>query len=162
MRKKGIWVFSILAGLASGPALPAGAAEPAKAVTAVNAVNATEQGIAIRGYDSVAYFTDGKPMPGLPEHTVEWRGARWQFASAEHRDLFAGEPERYAPQFGGYCAWAAANDYVYVADPDVWYVHEGKLYLNYNLAVQQKWSADRPGNIRRAEANWPHLVPGNS
>ncbi len=139
-------------------AVAAFALAPPLAAEAAKPVYTTRAGVAIRGYDPVAYFTDGKPLPGLAEHAHEWKGARWLFASAEHRHLFAQQPEKYAPQFGGYCAWAAANDYVYEADPKVWYVHDGRLYLNYNRKAQEKWEADRPGNIQRGEANWPHLV----
>lgn len=115
------------------------------------------KGLAIRGYDPVAYFTDAAARQGAAEFAFEWSGATWHFTSAEHRDLFAAQPTKYAPQFGGHCAWAVSNDYLYESDPTVWAIHEGKLYLNYNRDVQKKWSADRGAAIVRGEKNWPRL-----
>ena len=87
-----------------------------------------EDGVAILGYDTVAYFTDGRPMQGKPEFEYVWDGSRWWFATAEHRDLFAGDPERYAPRFGGYCTGGLSLGYKMVADPENWYIVDGKLY----------------------------------
>lgn len=115
-------------------------------------------GVALDGYDPVAYFTDGKPTPGSKEHTVEWNGATWRFATAANRDAFAAEPAKYAPQYGGYCAYAVANGYTADIDPQAWSVVEGKLYLNYDKKVQATWEADRDAMIRNADANWPKLV----
>jgi len=115
-------------------------------------------GVAIEGYDPVAYFTDGKPVEGKKEHSFEWMDATWRFASAEHRDLFAADPEKYAPQYGGYCAWAVANGYTASIDPDAWKIWDGKLYLNYDKDVQQKWAQDIPGNVAKGDANWPGIV----
>jgi len=115
-------------------------------------------GVAIEGYDPVAYFTDGKPVEGEKKHSFEWRGATWRFASAEHRDAFAAEPEKYAPVYGGYCAYAVANDSLAGIDPEAWTIHDGRLYLNYSLAIREKWLQDLPGYIAKADANWPGLV----
>ncbi len=115
-------------------------------------------GVAIEGTDPVAYFTEGRPVAGSKEHVFEWRGATWRFASAAHRDLFAADPEKYAPRYGGYCAWAVSQGYTAGIDPEAWTIHEGKLYLNYDLKVQARWSADIPGNIAKADANWPELA----
>lgn len=120
-------------------------------------VNTNWRGLAIKGYDPVAYFTDGKPVEGSSNFTHEWEGAKWRFASAEHRDAFAKEPARYAPQFGGFCAWAVSQGYTADIDPEAWKVIDGKLYLNYSPKVQQKWEEDAAGNIAKAEANWPAL-----
>jgi len=117
-------------------------------------------GVAIEGYDPVAYFTDGRPVEGHKEHTFEWQGATWRFASAEHRDLFAASPEKYAPQYGGYCAWAVAHGYTASIDPEAWKIYEGKLYLNFDLDIQKKWQADIPGNVSKGDANWPGLRDG--
>jgi YHS domain-containing protein len=114
-------------------------------------------GKAIRGYDPVAYFTEGQPVPGKAEHTADWMGAEWHFASAANRDLFVAQPERYAPQYGGYCAWAVAEGYTASIDPHAWRVVDGKLYLNYSKSVQERWEQDVPGNIARADRNWPGL-----
>ena len=115
-------------------------------------------GLAIRGYDPVAYFTEGRPVEGLAEHSLEWRGATWRFASAEHRALFVAEPERYAPQYGGYCAWAVAQGYTASIDPEAWDVVEGRLFLNYSKGVQRQWRAGRDGFVVAADENWPKLA----
>lgn len=114
-------------------------------------------GIAIRGYDPVAYFTDGKPVPGKAEFSHTWNGATWQFASAEHRDMFKADPAKYAPQYGGYCAYGASQGYKAPIDPTAWRIVGGKLYLNYNAAIQKTWSADIDGFIRKADTNWSKL-----
>jgi YHS domain-containing protein len=114
-------------------------------------------GVAIEGTDPVAYFTGGKPVPGSSEFEHEWMGATWRFASAEHRDRFAADPEKYAPQYGGYCAWAVSQGYTAKIDPAAWKIVDGKLYLNYSPAVQSQWQSDIPGNIAKADANWPAI-----
>ena len=113
---------------------------------------------AIRGYDTVAYFTESKPVKGSKDYVVEWNGSRWYFASAANRDRFKASPEKYAPQYGGYCAWAVANGYTASTDPAAWRIVNGKLYLNYSLGVQENWSKDIPGNIARADKNWPRVL----
>jgi hypothetical protein len=115
----------------------------------------TAEGVAIRGFDPVAYFLDGGPKAGSPAFTASYQGATWQFASAEHRDLFVREPARYAPQYGGYCAFGVAGGYKAPISPDAWSVVDGKLYLNYNKGVQSKWKSDIPGYLVKSEANWP-------
>jgi len=122
-----------------------------------DSINTNWRGLAIKGYDPVAYFTDAKPVEGKSGFTFEWQDAKWRFASAEHRDMFAKEPERFAPQFGGYCAWAVSQGYTAGIDPDAWKIVDGKLYLNYSPEIQEKWAQDIPGNIVKAEANWPKL-----
>jgi YHS domain-containing protein len=120
-------------------------------------VNTNWRGLAIKGYDPVAYFTDGKPVEGSADFTFEWEDAKWRFASAEHRDAFAKEPARYAPQFGGFCAWAVSQGYTADIDPEAWKLVDGKLYFNYSPKVQAKWEEDAAGNIAKGEANWPAL-----
>jgi YHS domain-containing protein len=114
--------------------------------------------LAVSGYDPVAYFTEGKPVEGSGEYSYEWQGATWRFASAIHLDRFRADPARYAPQFGGYCAWAVSQGYTASADPQAWRIVDGKLYLNYNLDVQETWEQDVPGNIAKAGANWPAVL----
>jgi hypothetical protein len=115
--------------------------------------------IAIKGYDPVAYHKDGKPVKGSSEYEFKWKDAKWRFASAEHRDLFEADPERYAPRYGGYCAWAVAQGYTASVDPkNAWSIVEGKLYLNYDVEVKEKWEKDIPGNITKADANWPGVL----
>ncbi len=115
-------------------------------------------GKAIKGYDPVAYFTQGKPVKGDSDHTYEWSGAKWYFASKQNLEAFSADPERYAPQYGGYCAWAVSEGYTAKIDPDAWYIHDDKLYLNYSASIQSKWQRDVPGNIAKGDANWPGIV----
>lgn len=117
-------------------------------------------GLAIQGYDPVAYFKAGKPVYGKAEFTFEHAGTTWQFASAANRDAFAADPARYAPQYGGYCAWAVSQGYTASTDPDAWHIEDGKLYLNYSKSVQSRWAEDIAGNIRKADTNWPGLKDG--
>ena len=118
-------------------------------------------GAAIRGYDPVAYFTEGKPVKGKAELTHQWKGTSWRFASAANRDLFAQAPEKYAPQYGGYCAYGVSSGYAVKTEPDAWSVVDGKLYLNYDRGVQSSWLKDPPGYIRKADANWPAVAPSS-
>jgi len=118
----------------------------------------TSGGLAVSGYDVVAYFSDGKPVEGRAEYTTEWRGARWQFATAANRDAFVANPQRYAPQYGGYCAYAVSKGYTASADPMVWRIVDGRLYLNYSKSVQRLWEQDIPGHIVNADGNWPAVL----
>jgi hypothetical protein len=117
-----------------------------------------EGGIAIDGTDPVSYFTDGRPVAGSPAHALEWRGATWRFASAESRARFEADPEAFAPQYGGWCAWAVAEGYTASTIPDAWRIVDGRLYLNFSRGVQRRWERDIPGNIARADANWPGVL----
>lgn len=127
------------------------------ASAAVDPINKNIFGTALKGYDAVAYFKEGRPVKGLDEFRQDWMGAKWYFASAANRDEFARNPEKYAPQFGGYCAWAVAHGYTASIDPEAWRIVDGKLYLNYSKDVQKKWEADVPGFIRQGNENWPKL-----
>lgn len=113
---------------------------------------------AVDGTDVVAYFILGKPVRGSQDFTHSWNGAIWSFASAEHRDLFAATPEKYAPQYNGYCAFAAAKGYTASTVPEAWDIVDGRLYLNYSLGVQKRWQSDRSGMITSADQNWPKLA----
>lgn len=149
------WAFSAVATLAAFGlslilSLPAAAVEPV--------FTATFSDVAIRGYDAVAYFTEGKAVEGREEHSFEWKGAEWHFASAENKDLFAADPEKYAPQYGGYCAWAVAQGKTASTDPEAWKIVDGKLYLNYNRKIQEKWQEDVPGNVAKADESWPKIL----
>jgi len=117
-----------------------------------------EDGVAINGYDPVAYFTQEKPVRGSSEFTAAYNGATWQFSSVANRDAFAADPEAYAPQYGGYCAYAVAKGYTASTSPNAWHVHEGKLYLNFNRAVRTLWRRDIPGFIAKGDANWPTVL----
>ncbi|MEX2444253.1 MAG: YHS domain-containing (seleno)protein [Alkalispirochaeta sp.] len=120
-------------------------------------VNTNEDGVAIKGYDAVAYFTEGKPVQGSAEYTVEWDDATWWFSSEEHRQMFADDPERYAPKYGGYCAYAASQGQVAEGDPELWTIHEDRLYLNLNERFQRRFRDDLSGSIAAADENWPEL-----
>ena len=115
----------------------------------------TEGKIAIDGTDTVAYFDMGKPVAGSKAHAVDWNGSKWLFSSAENAEKFKNDPEAYAPQYGGYCAFAMAKGYVAPTIPEAWRIVDGKLYLNYNLEIQAKWKKDIPGHIKAADGHWP-------
>jgi YHS domain-containing protein len=114
--------------------------------------------LAVSGYDPVAYFTAGKPVEGRGNHEYEWNGATWRFSSAENLSSFKSDPEAYAPQYGGYCAWAVSQGYTASSDPQAWRIVDGKLYLNYSKGVQKTWAQDVPGNIAKGDANWPKVL----
>lgn len=115
-------------------------------------------GVAIGGYDPVAYFTDAQPVKGDAAHALRWDGAVWHFASAGNKATFEADPSKYAPQYGGYCAYAVSKGYTAKTDPDAWTVHDNKLFLNYDTGVRRVWERDIPGNVSRADANWPGVL----
>jgi hypothetical protein len=116
------------------------------------------KGIAVGGYDPVGYFNDGKPVMGSPAITLMHDDATWRFASEANRDAFRAEPTRYAPQYGGYCAWAVSQGYTAKGDPNAWKIVGGKLYLNYDKRVQSTWEKAAEANIVKADANWPKVL----
>lgn len=122
---------------------------------AASFIDRAARGPALQGYDPVAYFTLGKPTPGQAAFSAEWAGARWLFATAEHRDAFLADPERYAPQYGGYCAYAVANNSLSSGDPQRWRVVDGKLYLNANFFAEQLWQWRIPQHIQSGDGHWP-------
>lgn len=114
---------------------------------------------AVGGYDTVSYFSEGKPVKGSKKFKTKYKGANWLFASAENLAKFKKEPEKYAPQYGGFCAWAVAakNDRA-SGDPLRWNIVDNKLYLNYDKSIQNKWQKDIPGFIATGDKNWPGLL----
>jgi len=110
--------------------------------------------LAIRGYDPVAYFHSGKPSKGDAAFSFQWHGMTWHFSTRANREVFAANPEKYAPQYDGYCAWAMTEARKAQTDPEVWKIVDDKLYLNCSPAAYEKWRRDIPGNIRKADANW--------
>ena len=114
--------------------------------------------VAIRGTDPVAYFFERRPVEGSAEYEFDWQGATWRFSSQANLDAFRADPERYAPQYGGYCAWAVANGYTASTEPEAWTIFEDKLYLNYSLSVRARWAEDIPGNVQRGDQNWPDVL----
>lgn len=114
--------------------------------------------LAIRGYDAVAYFDQNAAIEGDKQFESDWMGATWRFSSAANKALFDANPEQYAPQYGGYCAWAVANNKTASVDPTQFAVVDGKLYLNYNRSVQERWLKDPAGFIESGDKNWPSLL----
>jgi YHS domain-containing protein len=117
-----------------------------------------KDGVAIRGYDPVAYFTDRKPMKGAAKYQADYQGSAFHFTSEKNRDAFKANPARYAPQYNGFCAFGTASGYKAAVDPAAFTIVDGKLYLNYNNAVRKQWSGDIPGFIAKADKNWPDVV----
>ena len=115
-------------------------------------------GAAMAGYDAVSYFNGGTPVQGLPEFSVMWKGAEWHFVSAENRDAFEMNPRAYAPQFGGYCAYAMAQGQLVSTDPNLWQVVDGRLYLTHSPEIELIWNSDAPEYIRMAESFWPAVL----
>ena len=115
-------------------------------------------GIAIRGFDTVAYFTQGMPVMGSGDFSTEWMGATWHFSTQDHLDLFLEQPESYAPQYGGYCAYGVSQGYLVKIEPDQWTIVQDKLYLNYDKEVQATWVKDIPGYIKKADADYSDLL----
>lgn len=112
-------------------------------------------GKAINGYDPVAFFSESKAVKGTEANTYQWNGATWYFASAENLAAFKSSPEKYAPQYGGYCAYGTADGHKAPTKPETWTIDNGKLYFNYNLNVKKSWDKDRPALIEKANKNWP-------
>jgi len=117
-------------------------------------VNVDGNGLALEGHDPVAYFTEGEPVKGNADFMVKHDGATYQFASAEHQALFEADPAKYAPQYGGFCAYGMSSGYQAPVEVDKFTVVDGKLFLNYNGSVQSTWRKDIPGYVTKANANW--------
>lgn len=120
-------------------------------------IYATNDG-AIKGYDPVAYFVKGEAVKGKEAYTFTWKEADWYFNTQENLDAFKANPEKYAPQFGGFCAYGVSKGALYKIDPDAWKIVSGKLYLNYSKGIQKKWEADESTFIEKAEENWPTVI----
>ena len=117
-----------------------------------------KDGAAIRGYDPVAYFTDGKPVKGSAEYKADHKGSTFHFRSQANRDAFAADPAKYAPQYDGYCAFGTAAGYKAATHPSAFTIVDSKLYLNYNQDVQKKWGSDIPGYVKSADGKWPEVA----
>jgi YHS domain-containing protein len=135
---------------------------PLAATPAVAAEDAVYTGrfsdLAVSGYDPVAYFTAGKPVEGSSDLEYQWNGATWRFSTPANLAAFKADPDSYAPQYGGYCAWAVSQGYTASSDPMAWRIHDARLYLNYSAAVQATWVQDIPGHIAKADSNWPRVL----
>jgi YHS domain-containing protein len=140
--------FLLIFGVALLPAIAASQADP---------VNKDRSGVAIKGYDAVAYFTQNQPVKGSSAFTHAYMGATWWFASAADRDEFARAPEKYVPQYGGYCAYGVSQGHTAPIDPEAWTIIDGRLFLNYSKGVKKTWSEAIPKHIEEANRNWPGL-----
>ena len=126
----------------------------------IAAEKSPEAELAIKGYDTVAYFKAGKALKGNESFTFRWHDMTWYFLTKENRDLFAASPELYAPQYDGWCAWAMTESRLAVTDPEVWKIIDGKLYLNCSRDAYEKWSRDIPGHTKKADAIWREKFSG--
>lgn len=133
------------------------AASVSYAETTVSVIDANDDGVAIQGYDVVAYFIDQAPKKGTPDFKVDYAGSEWHFENQANLDLFVENPEKYIPQYGGHCAFATANNFLVSGDPKRWKIVDDKLYLNNNLFVHKLWKGNIPTNISAADNNWPSL-----
>ena len=140
---------------AAVPMSTASAAGPA------HEISAAADGLAAGGYDVTAYFRQGRPVRGSAMHQLSYKGATWRFASADSLASFEADPAAFAPQFGGYCAWAVSQGYLAPGDPKQWKIVEGKLYLNFNARAKELWEADQADAIVRGHANWPEVLTHN-
>jgi len=120
-------------------------------------VNTDATGLVIRGYDPVAFFKEGRPIPGRSDLSVEYGGGKYLFATAANRDAFKASPETYAPQYGGYCAYGVAVGKKFDIDPSSWRLEGTKLYFNLNPMILEKWSAEVKEYIAKADKNWPKI-----
>lgn len=118
------------------------------------AVNTNGEGVALKGFDAVAYFAIENAVEGSPKYEYAWNGAKWLFSNAENLQKFKQNPEAYAPQYGGYCSYAVSKGYTADGDPNAWKIVDGKLYLNYNPEVKDIWEKDQQQNIKKGEEHW--------
>ncbi|MFK7942176.1 MAG: YHS domain-containing (seleno)protein [Paracoccaceae bacterium] len=134
----------------SMPAMAAGPSQPE--------IYKDVNGLALKGYDAVAYHLERRPVKGTEDFAFEWKKAVWWFSSAENRDRFMADPERWAPQFGGYCAWGIAKDRVVSINPTIFRIFDDKLYLNLNMKVHKEWLDSHNGFIATANEKWPDIL----
>ena len=158
-------IFAVLSGLAVAILFAATAVItttqlPASAVAGGKPLINTlgSPGVAIKGYDPVAYFVTGGPRKGKAQFTVQHGGVRWRFASAENKTKFQADPAKYTPVYGGYCAYGVAQGYLVKIEPDAWTIRGGRLYLNYSKGVQRIWEKQPDSYIRKANGRWPRLI----
>ena len=126
-------------------------------MAAAHEINTDATGLVIRGYDPVAYFTEGRPVAGNPNLSVEYGGGKYLFATAANREAFKADPGKYVPQYGGFCAYGIAVAKKFDIDPASWRIVDGRLFFNLNPMILEKWGADTKGYIRKSEENWPQI-----
>lgn len=132
--------------------------QPARPALADRPMFHVKEGLAIAGYDAVAFFVEGRAVQGLSVHAVMWKGAVWQFVSADNQGRFESDPRAYAPVFGGYCAYAVSQGYLMSGSPQAWQIVDDKLYLLYNTSVQEIWRSEMSALIVMAQNNWPDVL----
>jgi YHS domain-containing protein len=137
--------------------LPAVALLVAVVATPAFGSDVTHSTPGISGYDPVSYFTKGTPQRGSGYHVADYQGVTYAFTSEEHKDMFNANPSKYAPAYGGWCAYGVAVGKKFVADPKVWKIVNGKLYVNLDRDIQAKWNKDIPGHIKTANENWKEI-----
>ena len=130
----------------------------APALAANSGIYTADGKTAIKGADPVAYFTQGRAVYGKAQFTHRWKGVEWRFASAANRDKFKANPEKYAPKYGGYCAYAVSYGSLAKIEPEAWKIVDGKLYLNFDKSIQRRWERDQTKHIARADGNWPGVL----
>ena len=150
--------FKTLIAAATLTLIPAIAVAPAAHAEKAPVYTGLFNNLAVEGHDPVAYFTEGRPVKGERAFSTEYSGATFRFASQANLDTFLADPVRYAPHYGGYCAWAVSQGHTAKGDADHWKIVDGKLYLNYNKSVQETWEEDIPGFITLADGNWPTVL----
>jgi YHS domain-containing protein len=155
MRNSVVKLALVALSVATIPASAPAATKPAPEVYVA------ADGLAAGGYDVTAYFLRGKPARGSAAHQIQYKGVTWSFETAASLTRFKADPGAFAPQFGGYCAWAVSQGYVASGDPQQWKVVDGKLYLNFNARAKELWEADQADAIKRGHANWPKVLTNN-
>jgi YHS domain-containing protein len=129
---------------------------------AVDSINKNSDGVALKEFDPVAYFTEGQPTKGKKEFEYQWMGAKWYFSSAANRERFIENPRQYVPQYGGYCAYAVSKGHTADISPKAWKIVDGKLYLNNGWFAANLWGRNIPVNIEKADKNWPKILNQDS
>ena len=154
MRFRSCFFAFLMSSLVAGSAPGQGSPSSSEKVL----VNTDRHGLALDGHDPVAFFTDARPVKGRPEYTARYQGAEYRFATMEHQAAFAADPAKYAPQFGGFCAYGLSRGHTASVEIDTWQIVDGRLLLNYNQSVRKQFDAERTENLRKADANWPGVV----
>jgi YHS domain-containing protein len=154
MRFRSCFLVLLMSGVVAGSAAGQEGSPPSVKVL----VNTSRQGLALEGHDPVSFFTDARPVLGRPEYTARYQGAEYRFATIEHRAAFEAEPAKYAPQFGGFCAYGASRGYAAPVEIGTWQIVDGRLLLNYSQSVKRTFDAEPAENLRKADANWPGIV----
>ncbi|MEM7441669.1 MAG: YHS domain-containing (seleno)protein, partial [Pseudomonadota bacterium] len=155
---RGSTMLKLLRQLAAATVLIAAASTASAAALKQDEIWTDMHGRALKGYDAVAYHLERKPVRGEEVYELEWKGAKWLFSTAENMEKFRADPERWAPQYGGYCAWGIAKDRVVGINPTIFRIFDDKLYLNLNMKVHKEWLGSHHGFRARADDKWPDIL----